>query len=192
MLLWGQDPVLCGGTNRPPLISADVMSIQSRESGGFLLGRVPAQPPPAHVHSLCSRAAPPPWCLAVWCLRSVRSAGCRPGARPRGVAVPQHCVFCSAAAGSQRGRGLFLGKQRLLGTAALLGWVQDGLLPDLKGAPFPASLMLCAALGQRGVGAVLGAGFSPAQGEVPGSILFLTALLWCCLPCSIYRHNQLS
>lgn len=73
MLLWGQDPVLCSGTNRPPLISADVMSIQSRESGGFLLGRVPAQPPPAHVHSLCSRAAPPPWC--VWpCGASARCA----------------------------------------------------------------------------------------------------------------------
>lgn len=53
MLLWGQDPVLCGGTNRPPLISADVMSIQSRESGGFLLGRVPAQPPPL----TCTRCA---------------------------------------------------------------------------------------------------------------------------------------
>lgn len=53
MLLWGQDPVLCGGTNRPPLISADEMSIQSRESGGFLLRRVPAQPP----RLTCTRCA---------------------------------------------------------------------------------------------------------------------------------------
>lgn len=122
---YGVGTRLCSGTNRPPLVSADEMRVQRRESGGFLLGRDPAQPPgsralavltPSPAAVVFGRAVPP---LSARCqVPSWGSAPC--------VAVPQSTAcFARQLRGPREDMDCSLENKSCLGL--LPGWVGSKL-----------------------------------------------------------------